>query len=77
MKNAISKEQIRGARAMLGWSREDLSHASGVPVRTLADLELGVRDTRPASLGRVQAALEAAGVQFDRDDGEGVKLRKS
>jgi transcriptional regulator with XRE-family HTH domain len=76
-KNAISKDQVRAARALIGWTREDLSRASGVPVRTLADLEQGLRDTRQASLERVQAALETAGVTFILDDGEGVRFRRS
>lgn len=77
MKSAISKDQVRAARALIGWTREDLSRASGVPVRTLADLEQGTRDTRPASLERVQATLEAAGVVFIDEDGEGVRRRRS
>ena len=39
--------QISGARGVLGWSRKDLSQASGVSERAIEELEKGnaARDT--------------------------------
>jgi transcriptional regulator with XRE-family HTH domain len=64
-KNMISAAQIRGARAMLRWTRQRLSDESGVPLTTLADFEAG----RTASMltenaGKLEAALNRAGVEF-------------
>jgi transcriptional regulator with XRE-family HTH domain len=77
-KPAIVKEQIRAARALIGWTRDDLSRESGVPVRTLADLEMGSREPRKATVEKVRATLEAAGVIFipANLDGEGVRRRR-
>lgn len=78
IKPAIVPEQIRAARALIGWTRDDLSRESGVPVRTLADLELGLRAPRRATVERVRSTLEAAGIIFipANLDGEGVRLRR-
>jgi transcriptional regulator with XRE-family HTH domain len=67
---------MRAARALLGWSREDLSNASGVPVRTLARVESGEAH-RLATYKAAIAALENAGIGFVPPDngGEGVRRR--
>jgi transcriptional regulator with XRE-family HTH domain len=77
MKRAISAAQSRAARALLDWSREALASASGVPLRTIADFELGNTAPRVGTVGRITAALEAAGVLFidQNGNGPGVRLR--
>ena len=75
----ITAAQCCGARAMLGWSREQLAGASKVALRTIVDFEREARKPRHATLDVIQRALESAGVIFveENGDGPGVRLRKS
>ena len=65
----ITAAQLRAARALVGWSQYDLSRASGVGRRTIADLELGTRDPLTSTLNALLAPLMFAGIRFV-DDGE-------
>ena len=61
----ISAAQIRAARALLSWTRQQLSSESGVPHSTIADYEKG----RTASMltenaGKLVEAFGRAGVEF-------------
>ncbi len=75
---AISPPQIRAARALLGWSQEDLVAASGVPKRTVVRLELQEGAPQRRTVAAIRQALEAAGVEFipENGGGAGVRLRK-
>src|ERR1700677_4007933 len=71
----ISIRQIKAARALLGWSQEDLASKSGVSYPTIARLEsadgeLGGRDDTAA---KIISAIEAAGVEFTNGGEPGVK----
>ncbi|WP_237182118.1 helix-turn-helix transcriptional regulator [Roseomonas marmotae] len=70
--------QVRAARGLLGWSQDQLAAASGVPKRTVARLELGEGTPQRRTLAAIRTALEAAGVIFVEENGEGpgVRLRK-
>lgn len=74
----ITPPQIRAARAILGWTLDDLSAASGLPKRTLTRVENATGDPRASTLQAIRAALEAAGVLFidQNREGPGVRLRK-
>ena len=74
----IAPAQLRAARALLDWSRDDLSLRCGATVRTLARIEGGEGSPRVSTLAAIHAALEAAGVDFIPDSGSGigVLLRK-
>jgi transcriptional regulator with XRE-family HTH domain len=63
-KMSIGPEQCRAARALLGWSQEDLARASGVSRATLIDFERGERQPIASNLKMIQAALERAGIEF-------------
>jgi predicted transcriptional regulator len=78
MKDAITPAQSRAARGLINWSRDKLAEVGGVPVRTVADFELGNTDPRKTTVGAIRAALEAAGVIFVAENGEGpgVRLKK-
>ena len=79
MKSAISAAQCKGARAMLGLSRNKLATLAKVGVRTLVDFERGARQPFDRTLADVQRALEAAGIIFTEEDenaGPGVRLAK-
>jgi transcriptional regulator with XRE-family HTH domain len=73
----ISPEQSRAARALLGWSQEDLETHSRVAKKTIADFERDVRNPRSSTLAAIQAALEEHGVVFipQNGGGAGVRLR--
>ncbi len=66
------------ARAALDWSTQDLARAASVGVNTVNRFEAG-QDARVSSVDKMRAALEAAGVIFVAENGEGpgVRLRKS
>ena len=76
----VSIQQVKAARALVGWSQERLAIASGVSVPTIKRLEAvdGPLGGRNATGERLIAALEAAGVIFIDENGEGpgVRLRK-
>ncbi|BAU89659.1 XRE family transcriptional regulator [Methylorubrum populi] len=76
----MTRSQLRAARALLGWSQDRLSEASGVSLPTIKRLEPGEGSlqTRVETLNKLQTALEAAGVLFIGENGEGpgVRLKK-
>ncbi len=80
----VTPSQIRGALAMLSISQADLARRAGVSVETLKRL-MGIRPgvsvgqgVSADALGRVCSALEAAGIVFVDENGEGpgVRLKK-
>ncbi|MCE2577287.1 helix-turn-helix domain-containing protein [Komagataeibacter sp. FNDCR1] len=75
----IASAQVRAARGLLGWSRDRLVEASGVPKRTIVRFEDEVTAPRKSTISAIRAALEAAGVEFIAENGGGigVRLRKS
>ncbi|WP_284946021.1 helix-turn-helix domain-containing protein [Acidisoma cladoniae] len=75
---AISPAQVRAARGLLGWSQDRLVEKSEVPKRTLARFELEQGTAQKRTLSAIRAALEAAGVIFVEENGEGpgVRLKK-
>lgn len=74
----IDGRQVRAARAMLGWSREELLDASGISMSALLRLEGAQADTRISTLSKVVRALNQAGIEFvNREDGAiGVMMRE-
>jgi transcriptional regulator with XRE-family HTH domain len=65
-------------RAGLSWSTTELAAKAGVGSNTVNRFEAG-QDARISSVEKMRAALEAAGVVFLAENGEGagVRLRKS
>lgn len=78
----IGREQVKMARAALGWGVRDLAEKAGVTANTISRYENGA-DALGETLGKMQRALEAAGVEFiptgayQGDGGPGVRLRSS
>lgn len=72
---AFSPAQCRAARALLGWSRERLSEASGVSMRALSDFELMTTTPRVETIEKLYTALSNAGIAFIPEDGGGAGLR--
>ncbi len=75
--DAISPAQVRAARSLVGVTREQLAEASGVPLRTVARLELGEGSPQKRTLTAVRHALEAAGIEFIAENGGGAGVRLS
>ncbi len=77
----ITSAQIRAARALLRWSSNDLANASGVGGATIRRLEVqdGVPGVQVKTLQAIQAALEAAGIEFlgSPEDCPGVRIKSS
>lgn len=77
----LESAQIRAARALLGWRREDLAKAAKVGLATIARLEQaeGVAQGNVSTILRLQTALEKRGIRFlNRDNGAiGVELIKT
>lgn len=59
-------EQIRAARALLGWTAADLAERSGISYPTIQRLDAtkGPVGGRFETVDAVRRALEAAGIQF-------------
>lgn len=72
--------QIRAARALLGWSQDDLAEVADVGVATVRRIEVLEKPAgNVATLVRIQDALEKAGILFldaDRKVGFGVRLKR-
>jgi transcriptional regulator with XRE-family HTH domain len=77
----LTPEQLRAARALVDWSREDLADKSDVSPNTVWGFEQGRSDPKLSTLNKWRRALESAGVIFIEDGaksdegGPGVRLR--
>lgn len=75
----LSSNQIRAARALLGWSGTDLADLSGVGITTLRRYELqrGIPSAYTSVLMMIKQTLESAGIEFTGDPlvNPGVTLR--
>ena len=77
--SSITVEQLRAARALLGWSQTHLAEQAGLSLPTVkrVEAELGPRVSEEGRL-KLRRALEVAGVEFidENGGGPGVRLRK-
>ena len=82
----MTPDQVRAARALLGWGVYQLGVRSGTSRHMVRTFEktgrvvslAGYDQPKPVdALSAVRAALEAAGVVFTNGDEAGVKLRKA
>lgn len=76
----VSIEQIRAARALLGWSQSDHAKKSGVSLPTIKRLEAagGELGGLVSTSEKLLSALADAGAIFIAENGEGpgVRLKK-
>jgi transcriptional regulator with XRE-family HTH domain len=71
----ISGAQIRAARGLLGWTRHELARRAVVSDATLYALENSrSMAANLSTLAAVQAALEAAGIEFLDGPAPGLRL---
>jgi predicted transcriptional regulator len=73
----VSIRQIKAARALLGWSQDDLADHSGVSAPTVKRLEASEGDIggRAETGEALVAALQEAGVEFIAENGGGAGVR--
>ena len=77
----MTGEQIRAARALLGWKVSDLAEAASVSIPTVQrmDSSRGAVSGRHSTVLALRDALEAQGIQFlepgATSDGVGVALK--
>jgi transcriptional regulator with XRE-family HTH domain len=71
-------EQIKAARALLDWSQEDLADRSGLSIVTVRRFEARGSSLRVSDEARakMEAAMEAAGIEFTNGRKPGVRLNK-
>ena len=74
----MTVEQLKMARAALGWSIQLLADKSLVSVRTIKRIESEcmIEKVTPANMKLLRETLEAAGIEFigNAADGPGVRL---
>ena len=71
----VTPALCRAARGLLGWNQDDLAKAARVALNTLRNFEAGKSTPMVNNLEAIQAALEAAGVEFIPENGGGAGLR--
>jgi transcriptional regulator with XRE-family HTH domain len=75
----ITVEQLRAARALLGWSQRELAAKSRVSRNAIVKFEIGWSLMLPRTMEDLVEAFEEAGVIFIEEDdsaGPGVRLKK-
>lgn len=74
----INGRHIRAARALLGWTQEELSAKGKIALGTVKRMEGfdGPVGARTDTLRRIVAVFEKAGIEFLNDDKPGVRLSK-
>lgn len=78
----LTPAQLRAARALLDWSRQDLAKKSATSAFTVKGFESRGVDPKMGTVVKWQHALHAAGVELITQDapslegGPGVRLRK-
>lgn len=78
-KVSITVRQVKAARALLAWSQEELAKRCQVSIPTIKRLESldGALAGRADTGGKIQEALQRAGVVFIDENGGGAGVRLS
>lgn len=69
----IEPRQIRAARALLSWSQDDLSNASGIARSSIKNIENDITTARKDTIYHIQSALENCGIEFLPNSGVRIK----
>ena len=75
----ISPSQCRAARALLGWTQQQLATAASTGLSTIKGFELGSSTPYRNNMAAIRRSLEEAGVDFipENGGGAGVRLRRA
>lgn len=71
---SIDSSHLRAARALLGWSMQDLAQAGGLSFATVRRLEENAGGRRAHSHERAVAALQRAGIGFQIVEGNRIAV---
>lgn len=71
----MTPAQCRAARALLDWSQDMLAGQAKASNSTVRNFEAGRSTPKPIYLDAMRGALEAAGVIFIEQNGEGPGVR--
>ena len=71
----ITAAQCRAARALIEWTSEKLSQASGLDLQIIDAFETRFRAPANEEKTRLRSALEEAGVVFISENGGGAGVR--
>jgi transcriptional regulator with XRE-family HTH domain len=72
---AVSPEQVKAARELLGWSQSELAGKMGVSETAVSLFEREKRRLLVLDVSELRSTLEAAGVEFTTDGEPGLKLK--
>lgn len=75
----MTGNQLKAARALIGWSQAQVAEAANLSIPTVKRAEgQAALSASTDAIAAIQAALEAAGVMFlpENGNGPGVALRK-
>ena len=70
----ITIPQIKAARALLGWTQDELARASGMSLPSINNMERALYAPRPETMAAIRAALEEGGIEFMPHNG--LRLRQ-
>lgn len=76
-KARIFGRQLAAARELLNITQAQLAEAAGVHQPIIARIEAGTVDPRPATIAKLQEAIERQGVEFTNGDNPGVRFKSS
>ena len=73
----VSIRQIKAARALLGWSQDDLASGSDLSIPTIKRLEAAEEEIggRQESREAIVGALQEGGIEFIAENGGGIGVR--
>ena len=70
---SLTLEQIRAARALIGWKQSEVAKAACLSLKALNNIERGIVTPRADTLQRLTTVFEDRGVEFLPENG--VRLR--
>jgi hypothetical protein len=70
----ITPVQVRMGRAALGWGVRELAEKAGLTPGTITRFENG-SDAKAGTIAAIRSALEAAGIAFIAEHGQGVGVK--
>lgn len=72
----VTAAQIRAARALLGWTQQELADRAIISANAVNRLERGQVDTKTSTVSAIERAFLKAGVEFVSagEKGEGVRF---